>query len=398
MRGSLRQRSPGSWSLRYDAGRRKDGHRRQVRETIHGTRRDAERVLAQRLHEVDTHGFRDPGKMLFGALADAFLQARKTVVAPTTYDVYSRHLAIHIRPVLANVAIAALRPQHVESLLAATYDHSRTRQMGEPLAPGTLRNILVTLRACLQYGVRNGWLHHNVAVAVQAPSNDTQREPVLFTAQRLIALFEAIAGTEIEMEAAFAIATGTRRGEICGFRWGDIDLNGGWYTVRRNAVHVGNRIEYRSPKSKKSRRTDALPKALRKLLSGHRHIQQQRMQLLGLGDISDDTPLFTRADGLPWKPNELSHQFSRLVRREGLAPLRFHDLRHGHASLAFAAGVPLRTISEALGHSSIGIIANIYVHLLIEAKKEKADKVDRYLADALTKHAAKSTSKSTFKD
>jgi integrase len=75
--------------------------------------------------------------------------------------------------------------------------------------------------------------------------------------------------------------------------------------------------------------------------------------------------------------------FSRLVRRKKLGAIRFHDLRHGHASLAFAAGVPLRTISESLGHSSIGITSSIYVHLLDEGRREKAQRLDAYLRDAV---------------
>lgn len=84
-----------------------------------------------------------------------------------------------------------------------------------------------------------------------------------------------------------------------------------------------------------------------------------------------------------WNPNEISRQFSRLVRRKKLGAIRFHDLRHRHASLAFAAGVPLRTISESLGHSSIGITSSIYIHLLDEGKAEKAALVGSYLRDAI---------------
>jgi integrase len=90
--------------------------------------------------------------------------------------------------------------------------------------------------------------------------------------------------------------------------------------------------------------------------------------------------VFTRATGDAWDPNELSRQFSRLVRRRRkLPPFRFHDLRHGYASLAFAAGVSLRGVSESLGHSAIGVTDAIYVHLRDDAKREKADRLDAYL-------------------
>jgi integrase len=78
-------------------------------------------------------------------------------------------------------------------------------------------------------------------------------------------------------------------------------------------------------------------------------------------------------------PNELSRQFSRLIRHRKLRTIRFHDLRHAHASLAYAAGVPLKTISESLGHSNIGITSSIYVHLLQEGRPEKANRLDAHV-------------------
>ena len=85
-----------------------------------------------------------------------------------------------------------------------------------------------------------------------------------------------------------------------------------------------------------------------------------------------------------WDPNELSNQFSRFVRREKLPHFRFHDLRHGFASLAFAADVPLTVVSKSLGHATIGITANVYTHLFTEQKQEKAAMLDTYLGASLT--------------
>jgi integrase len=93
--------------------------------------------------------------------------------------------------------------------------------------------------------------------------------------------------------------------------------------------------------------------------------------------------VFTRPTGEAWDPNELSRQFSRFVRRRKLPAFRFHDLRHGYASLAFAAGVSLRGVSESLGHSAIGVTDAIYVHLRDDAKREKADRLDAFLGPAV---------------
>lgn len=93
--------------------------------------------------------------------------------------------------------------------------------------------------------------------------------------------------------------------------------------------------------------------------------------------------MFPRWTGEPWNPNELSKQFSRLVRRKKLPLFRLHDMRHGYASLAFAAGVSLKVVSESLGHSSITITDKTYVHLLDDLKRDKAERIDTYLDTAV---------------
>lgn len=379
MRGSLRQRSTGSWTLTYDYGCHSNGRRRQMTETVHGTRRDAERRLAERLHEVDTRRVPNHSQMTFDRLADAFLQARSGRVAATTLDVYERRLRQHIRPVIGQLRIGTLTAEHVEHLLAAAKNRSRTRQKGAALGGGTLRNILITVRACLQCAVRNEWLGRNVAMLVDLPSKCDDREPILFDTETVRRVILAVAGSDICCESAFALGTGVRRGEVCGLQWGDIDLDSGRYTIRRNAVHIKKMVEYRAPKTKRSRRTDVLPPAIRDLLQIHRQEEAAKRESLCLGAVRNESFVFTGPDGAPWKPNELSRQFSRLARKKQIMPMRFHDLRHGHASLAFAAGVPLKIISESLGHSGIAITSEIYVHLLAEAREDKAARIDSSL-------------------
>lgn len=171
------QRSPGSWTITFDIGRT-SGKRRQRRETVHGTRRDAERLLARRLSEFDQRRLPARTSITFDDLADAFLLERGQRVAPTTLEVYARHLHLHIRPLLGGLLIDRISTHDVETVLSTVTNHSRTRRKGGSLVHGTLHNILITVRACLQYAVRNDWLVRNVATAVQLPRHDSDREPV----------------------------------------------------------------------------------------------------------------------------------------------------------------------------------------------------------------------------
>ena len=144
-----------------------------------------------------------------------------------------------------------------------------------------------------------------------------------------------------------------------------------------------SKVIIKAPKTKRSQRIDHLPAFVLAVVRRHRVAQAKRHLALGIGNRGADGMVFDRLDGRSWDPDELSPQFSRLIRREKLPAFRFHDLRHGYATLAFAAGVPLKTVSESLGHSAIGVTDVIYVHLRDEAKREKADRLDAYLDAAV---------------
>ncbi len=174
-----------------------------------------------------------------------------------------------------------------------------------------------------------------------------------------------------------------RRCEICALKYSDIDLAAERYTLMRAAKIVDGKVVIGKLKTKSSTRKGRLPAFVIPILKEHRRTQRERHMLLGLGNIGAETFVFERQDGTCWNPNELSRRFSRFVRRHRLSPMRFHDLRHAHASLRNSSGSSLKEISESLGHSSIGITANLYVHLLEDSKSADAERFDDYLHGAI---------------
>ena len=136
---------------------------------------------------------------------------------------------------------------------------------------------------------------------------------------------------------------------------------------------------YKSPKSRKSHRTEALPSHLAMLLERHQIAQAQRYHSLGLCLPDPATLVFDREDGAHWNVNELSRRWYRFVKRENLTHLRFHDLRHGFVSTSHDAGKSLHSISLALGHSSVDITASTYLHVFDDGKRRGADRLDAYV-------------------
>ncbi len=173
------------------------------------------------------------------------------------------------------------------------------------------------------------------------------------------------------------------RAEICGLKWADFDPVTGHIMVKRAAKVVDGHVVIGNLKTRSSLRTEVVDDHMVEILKRQRLSQLEQRLSLGLGNPGPDGFIFERPDGLPWNPNEMSRKFSRLVRRHRLPAMRFHDLRHANASLRHASGSSLKDICAGLGHSNIGITANLYVHLFEGAKREQSERLSVYLGTVL---------------
>ncbi|GAA1283471.1 site-specific integrase [Streptomyces javensis] len=178
--------------------------------------------------------------------------------------------------------------------------------------------------------------------------------------------------------ALFHLVTfrGLRRGEACGQRWTDVDLDKGLLTVARQIVQDGWTVYEDEPKTNSGARTIALDSGTVQVLREHRARQQKERERLGDAWV-DTGRIFTQEDGSWLRPSKVTDRFAELSEEIGLPPVRLHDLRHGAATLIHAGGGDLHAIKETLGHAGIGITSDTYAHLLPQ--------VDRAIAEAAAK-------------
>jgi len=382
-KGSVKRLPSGKWMLIYDEPRSLGGKRKQHYETVSvKTEAQARRLLGKRLDAIDAGDFEAPSKMTFGDLLDRYFDARKGRLQDTTLALYQRTFSQHVRPKIGDVRLDKLTREHVERVLDTARDCSTRKRKGQPLCGRTKRNILIRVRSVLEWGSKNYEGVRNIARNVESPLVE-DREDVAFDGERVRRLLNAAKGSEIEAAVMAAIGTGLRRGELCALRWGDVDLDKAMLRVRQSAALLDGRIITKAPKTKGSRRDVSMPDFVVTALRVHREHQEERHRFLGIGNRGGEDVVFDRYDGSRWNPNELSRQFSRLVRRKKLPATRFHDLRHGYASLAFAAGVPLKTASELLGHSGINVTANVYTHIMDEQRRAAAKLLNHHLNKAV---------------
>jgi integrase len=170
-----------------------------------------------------------------------------------------------------------------------------------------------------------------------------------------------------------ALATGTRRGELCGLQWGDIDLDRGVLRVERSVEETKAGLRLKAPKTKRGRRNITLGESAVAMLRTHKIKQLEIRLVLGLGKIADSTLVFSTIDGELLRPGNVTRAWSRAMPRLGKT---FHSLRHTHASMLINAGVDILTISRRLGHSKAAITLDVYGHLIGGADEAAAAAIE----------------------
>jgi integrase len=196
-----------------------------------------------------------------------------------------------------------------------------------------------------------------------------------WSAEELGRFFELIDGSRYRTSWLLAATTGMRRGEVLGLRWCDIDLDASRASVRQTITLVDHKIVVANrTKTGKGRAVD-LDAATISEVRAHRVRQAQELLLLG-SRPDRNTLVFCHADGRPYNPDRFSREFDRaLARHPELPRIRLHDLRHTWATLALAAGVPVKVVSERLGHASATVTHDIYSHVSPTMQVDAAEKV-----------------------
>lgn len=170
-----------------------------------------------------------------------------------------------------------------------------------------------------------------------------------------------------------AVYSGMRRGELCGLTWQDVHFDTGLIDINKETIYIrGQGIRDDTPKNQTSRRVIKVSPDVLDVLRLHR--TEQNRQRLQVGDQwTNSGKVFTRWNGSPVDPDAVSGWFHNFIQRNGLPPIRFHDLRHTNASLLIAAGTDIKTVSKRLGHSSVSTTGNIYTHAIKTADELAAD-------------------------
>ena len=279
--------------------------------------------------------------------------------ADTTINGYDSIIHNHICPALGKVRLADLSPELINCYYQWLADE-------KGLSSNTIRKHHVLLHTALKSAFRQGVISAN-PVQRATPPRATTVEVAYYTPARLGKLLRAVEGDPLEVPVWLACFLGLRRSEILGLRWRDVDLGSGQISVRWVRTTVGYRVVEKTPKTSDSCRTLSIA-ALSDLLDLLRELQARRLRE-GM-PCGADNFLLLDSMGQPMHPNLMSTAFAAFIRKNDLAPITFHGLRHTFASMANSARVPMYQISRAMGHSSPNITQRIYTHLFDQTHGE----------------------------
>jgi integrase len=384
MKGHIRERSPGHWAIVIDVRDAATGKRKRRWHSFKGTKRATQIECARLISELQGGTYIDPSKATVSAFLDQWLDYTKSRVSPRTYERYVEICQRNIVPLLGAITLVKLRPAQISSAwtsaLASGHRGHGGRGRGGTLSARTVHHMHTVLKAALGRAVRWEMLIRNPAEAVDPPRPE-RAAMTTYDMPQTAELIEVATGTRMLVPIVLAALCGMRRGEIAALRWEQVDLARGQLSVIQSAEQTKSGVRYKPPKSGKGR-TVAMSATVTDELRQHRLRQAQGLLRLGVRQ-SDATFVCAREDGAPLQPNSLTIYWARLLAGTALPRIRFHDLRHAHATHLLSSGVHPKVASERLGHSKVGITLDLYSHVLPGMQEDAAARVDDALQAAI---------------
>jgi integrase len=350
----------------------------------------------QRLLERRDAGTPDPRKIRVGPYLRAWIETVNGL-APATLRQHEQIIRNHLEPAFGRMMLSDLTRNHVNAYLAAS-----------PLHPQTLRHHRATLRLVLAGAVGDRLITANAASLASAPKlPDVERR--WLTSAQCKALIEGTRDTRLWAFWVLAITTGLREAEMLGLTWEDVDLgdarahldgrsalelgaaaggagvravpglpsSGTTVHVRHTLHRIDGAWQLHPPKTRKSRRDVPLPPLAVEALRGHRIAQlTERAEA---GRLGPDGLVFTTVTGLPYWGSNLLPELREHLARLGLPRVSIHALRHSAGSILYEQGIRIEVIADWLGHSSVRMAQELYVHRGRDTREQAAEAMARAL-------------------
>ena len=346
-----------SWGFIIEDGKR-DGRRHRIVRRGFTTKAEAGEAGVVLAAELAADEFVAPSSTTISKWLDDWIGSQRQNLKPSTLASYQSIIETHLKPVLGDLRLQDLHRSHLESYYVRLANGS--------VKSGTVKNVHAVLRKALADAVSRSLLTSNPAV--DAFKIRVQREEMsVWTEEELRFFLGHVRSHRVGPLMRIAAMTGMRRGEILGLKWRDVDATAGVIHVNRALTRGSTGPVLVEPKTSRARRAIELDNETAGQLGAWKPAQLEEALQFGRASWNQNNKnglIFTRSDGSPSDPDTVSHLFTKLCIGAGVPVIRFHDLRHTHATLLLKDNTPLHVVSRRLGHSSAAFTADRYSHVL----------------------------------
>ncbi|MFC1978583.1 tyrosine-type recombinase/integrase [Chloroflexota bacterium] len=355
-RGHITKRAKDSYTIYLGIGTDPaTGKYKQVVVTVKGTKKDAEKRLAELIYQHNKGITINETNIKFSEYLNKWLDDyAKTHLSPRGFDRYQGIIHKHIIPALGRIKLTKLKPEHLQK--------HYTDKLKEGLSTSTVRYHHAVIHIALHTAVKWGLVNRNVADAVDPPR---RRRSTLETwgIDDINRFFRAATASPYYPLFCTALGTGMRRSELLGLQWQDVDFIYSKLYVKRGLHQTKDgAYVFTDTKSEKSRRAIDIYGFIYRVLKEHKEKQESSGIMLGRL-LKEDDLVFCKLDGSPLRPNTVTRAWNLLVKQCGVKAIRLHDARHTHASIMLKQGIHPKIVQERLGHTSIQITLDTYSHI-----------------------------------
>ena len=381
-KGHIRQRSKGSFEIRYDLGTDQlTGKRQTVTTTFKGKRQDAVKEMYRLLRNVEEGTYVESEKITVGEFLKQWIETVRSQVSPKTHERYSDIVTHFLIPTFGNCPLNKLQTTAIQNVYNGWESSGRRDSKKGGLSPQTRLHIHRVLKSALKYAVQLPLINRNPADFVKPPRPKRASISTITIEQSAI-LLDAIRGKQIYWPVLMALTTGMRRGEILALRWKNIDLDKKTVRIVESLEQTKKGMRFKAPKTDRTRAV-ILPDYAVEELRLWKEKQAEEFAELEVKH-NQDTLFYCRYDGEPIWPSSITHEFYKAIKKlPELPKIRFHDLRHSHATQLLAAGIHPKLAQERLGHSTITTTLDLYSHAVETMQDDAAAKLDSALRSAI---------------
>jgi integrase len=365
--GQIIARGDRRWLIRVYLGRDRETNKRNYHNrTIHGSMREAQSYLTRKLRERELGRDLEGAKITLNEYLDRWLEtAVRPRVRPKTFQDYQGMLHRHLRPILGERVLAGLRPPDLQTMYLQMTERG--------LSARTVRYAHVVVKSAMQQAVRWRLLLENSADGLKVPQQQ-RNEMRALTVDQARTFLKAVEGTKYGPVLAVALTTGMRPSEYLGLKWQDIDWARQTISIVRSIRRLNGKWCFSDTKRSRSRR----PIKLQGWIVARLRDLQTKASAHDLCPEGHDL-VFKAPSGQPINADYLAKHFRSILDLAGLPRIRLYDLRHSAATIALAAGVSPKVVSEQLGHASTAFTLDTYAHVLPHMQDEAAARVEAML-------------------